>query len=123
MSMVTVAMVALPITPTPAAIPPPRHVSFFEFFASTPPQTSPKSSWFSPNNGRASSRARGARTPTGTRGRGTRPRRYLCRGHQHPLPHGGQPARGRPPQDPRRGRGRGGVAAPRGLAPAGLLAE
>src|SRR6187200_1065026 len=53
MSMVTVAMVALPITPTPAAIPPPRHVSLFEFFASTPPQTSPKSSWFSPNNGRA----------------------------------------------------------------------
>src|SRR3954452_25248058 len=53
MSMVTVAMVALPITPTPAALPPPRHVSFFEFFASTPPQTSPKSSWFSPNNGRA----------------------------------------------------------------------
>src|SRR3954468_4507267 len=53
MSMVTVAMVAPPITPTPAAIPPPRHVSFFEFFASTPPQTSPKSSWFSPNNGRA----------------------------------------------------------------------
>src|SRR5436190_23958360 len=53
MSMVTVAMVAPPITPTPAAIPPPRQVSFFEFFASTPPQTSPKSSWFSPNNGRA----------------------------------------------------------------------
>src|SRR3954466_9874263 len=53
MSMVTVAMVVLPITPTPAAIPPPRHVSLFEFSASTPPQTSPKSSWFSPNNGRA----------------------------------------------------------------------
>src|SRR3954462_7912516 len=53
MSMVTVAMVAPPITPTPAAIPPPRHVSLFEFSASTPPQTSPKSSWFSPNNGRA----------------------------------------------------------------------
>src|SRR3954454_2883140 len=53
MSMVTVAMVAPPITPTPAAIPPPRHVSLFEFFASTPPQTSPKSCWFSPNNGRA----------------------------------------------------------------------
>src|SRR3954452_458286 len=53
MSMVTVAMVVLPITPTPAAIPPPRHVPLFEFSASTPPQTSPKSSWFSPNNGRA----------------------------------------------------------------------
>src|SRR3954468_21124340 len=63
MSMVTVAMVVLPITPTPAAIPPPRHVSLFEFSASTPPQTSPKSSWFSPNNGRAGVVGVGGRNP------------------------------------------------------------